>query len=80
MFKASVHSVERYANVNKFTCLKSKLSGDALQAIPGYQLSKDNYLVAVDVSKKRFRNKQLGTDAYYHHLPPATNQLSSLCQ
>ena len=57
MFKASVHSVERYANVNKFTYLKSKLSGDALQAIPGYQLSKDNYLVTVDVSKKRFRNK-----------------------
>ena len=83
MFEASVHRVERYANVDKFTCLKSKLSGDALQAIAGYQLSNKNYPVVVDVLKKRFGDKQLVIDAYYHnlsHLPPATNQVSSLRQ
>ncbi|XP_065908838.1 uncharacterized protein [Dysidea avara] len=83
MFEASVHRVERYANVDKFTCLKSKLSGDALQAIAGYQLSNENYPVVVDVLKKRFGDKQLVIDAYYHnlsHLPPATNQVSSLRQ
>ena len=54
MLEASVHSVERYAYVDKFTCLKSKLSGDPLQAIAGYQLSNDNYPVVVDVLKKRY--------------------------
>ena len=83
MFEASVHRVEKYANVDKFTSLKSKLTGDALQAIAGYQLSNDNYPVVVDVPKKRFGNKQLVIDAYYHtlsHLPPATNHVSSLRQ
>ena len=35
MFEASVHRVEKYANFDKFTCLKSKLTGDTLQAIAG---------------------------------------------
>ena len=83
MFEASVHREERYADIDKFICLKSKLTGDALEAVAGYQLSKENYPVVVDVLKKRFGNKQLVIDAYYHnlsHLPPATNQVSSLRQ
>ena len=83
MFEASVHGETRYANIDKFICLKSKLTGDALKAVAGYQLSNENYSVVVDVLKKRFGNKQLVIDAYYHnlsHLPPATNQVSSLRQ
>ena len=83
MFEASVHNEPRYANIDKFICLKSKLTGDALEAVAGYQLSNENYRVVVDVLKKRFGNKQLVIDAYYHnlsHLPPATNQVSSLRQ
>ena len=63
--------------INIRTCLKSKLTGDALQAIAGYQLSNDNYpVVVVDVLKNRYGNKQLVVDTYYHklsQLPPATN-------
>ncbi|XP_065899645.1 uncharacterized protein [Dysidea avara] len=83
MFEASVHKEKRYANIDKFTYLKSKLSGDALEAIGGYQLSNENYLVVIDVLKKRFGNKQVVIDAYYHnlsHLPVATNHVSSLRQ
>ena len=32
MFNAAIHSNEKYANIDEFNCLKSKLSGDALQA------------------------------------------------
>ena len=83
MFNAAIHSNEKYANIDKFNCLKSKLSGDALQAISGYQLSNENYPVVVDVLKHRFGNKQLIIDAHYHnlsHLSPATNQVNSLRQ
>jgi len=83
MFKASVHKDKRYADIDKFMYLKSKLSGDALEAIAGYQLSNDNYKIVVDVLKKRFGNKQVVIDSYYHnlsHLPMATNQASSLHQ
>ena len=51
--------------------------------VAGYQLSNENYKVVVEISKKRFGNKQFVIDAYYHnlsHLPPATNQVSSLHQ
>ena len=49
MFNASVHSNDKYANIDKLNCLKSRLSGDALQAISGYQLYNENYPVVVDV-------------------------------
>ena len=83
MFEASVHKEKRYASIDKFTYLKSKLSGDALEAIAGYQLLNENYQIVVDVLKKRFGNKQVIIDSYYHnlsHLPVATNQASSLRQ
>jgi len=35
MFEASVHKDKRYADIDKFTYLKSKLSGDALEEIAG---------------------------------------------
>ena len=41
-FEASVHKEKRYAEIDKFICLKSKLTGDALEAVAGYQLSNEN--------------------------------------
>ena len=53
--------------------LKSKLTGDALEAVAGYQLSNENYRVVVDVLKKIFGNKKLVIDAYYSiYLLPLT--------
>ena len=81
-FEASVHQAS-YAPVDKLNYLKSKLQGEALAAISGYQLSNENYAVVVDVLKKRFGNQQLIIDAHYRHLshiPPASNQVSKLRQ
>ena len=64
--------------------MKSKLRGEALEAISGYQLSNDNYVVVVvEVLKRRFRNQQLIIDAHYRnlsHVPPATNHVPKLRQ
>ena len=70
-----------YAPVNKFNYHKSKLKGEALEAISGYQLSNDNYQIVVDVLKRRFERSQLIFDAHYHslsHLPPAKNNVVEL--
>ena len=63
--------------------LKTKLTGEALDAIAGYQLSNDNYKLVVDVLKKRFGNTQSIIDAHYRslsHLPVATNHVGKLRQ
>ena len=81
-FEASVHNA-KYAAVDKLNYLKSRLKGEALEAISGYQLSNENYTVVVDMLKKRFGNQQLIIDAHYRSLsniPPATNQVSKLRQ
>jgi len=45
-FDASVHQT-KYAPVDKFNYLKSKLEGEVLEAIFGHQLSNENYVVAI---------------------------------
>ena len=65
----------------KFNYLKSKLTGEELEAISGYQLSNDNYKVVIDVLK-RFGNQQLIINTHYcsfSHLPPATNHIGKFC-
>jgi len=81
-FEASIHNAS-YPPIDKFNYLRSKLKGEAMSAISGYQLSNSNYTVVVDVLKRRFGNPQVIIDAHYRslsHLPAAVNQTSSLRQ
>ena len=81
-FEASIHKGS-YSPIDKFNYLKSKLKGEALSAISGYQLSNSNYEVVVEVLKRRFGKPQLIIDAHYRslsHLPAAINQTGSLRQ
>ena len=55
-FEASIHQAS-YAPVDKLNYLKSKLKGEALEAISGYQLFNENYAVVVEVLKRRFGNQ-----------------------
>ena len=50
-FDASIHKTN-YAPIDKFSYLKSKLEGEALEAISGYQLSNENYTVVIDLPNK----------------------------
>jgi len=77
VFEASVDK----APVDKFNYLKSKLRGEALEAISGYQLSNDNYKVVVDVLKRRFGRPQLIVDTHnlsFLCLPPVKNNFAQL--
>ena len=81
-FEASIDKAH-YSPIDKLNYLKSKLKGEALSAISGYQLSNNNYSVVVDVLKHRFGNPQLIIDAHYcnlSHLLIATNRTGSLRQ
>ena len=49
-FEASIDKA-KYAPIDKLNYLKSKLNGEALEAIYGYQLSNENYVAVVEVLK-----------------------------
>ena len=81
-FEAAVHNAN-YSPVDKLNYLKSKLAGEALEAVSGYQLSNSNYDVVIDVLKTRFGNRQMIIDAHYRnlaHLPAATHHTGRLRQ
>ena len=65
IFKATIHRAE-YAAVDKLNFLRSKLTGEALKAVTGYQLLNENYPIVIDVLKRRFGKRQLIIDAHYH--------------
>ena len=52
-FEAAIHNTD-YSPVDKLNYLKSRLTGEALDAFSGYQLSNSNYNVVIDVLKNRF--------------------------
>ncbi|CAC5412912.1 unnamed protein product [Mytilus coruscus] len=57
-FEVTVHKNTKLSNVEKISYLKSKLHGTAQSAIPGLQLSNENYDVAIDILKDRFGDIQ----------------------
>ena len=48
--------------------LKSKLTGEALEAVAGYQLTNKNNPIVIYVLKNKVGNKQLIIDALYSSL------------
>ena len=58
-FVASVDSHKKLSNVQKFTHLRSCLSGRALKCIEGYSVTNDNYSKAFQDLQNRFGRKRL---------------------
>ena len=58
-FIASVDSHRKLSNVQKFTHLRSCLSGRAFKCIEGYSVTNDNYSKAFQDLKNRFGRKRL---------------------
>ena len=52
-FDAAVNIKEDLTNIEKFTYLRSFLSGKALQSIDGFPLSTENYVEVLNVLKER---------------------------
>lgn len=56
-FKINIDS-KPFDDVQKFTYLISYLKGKALEAIEGLSINSSNYIIAIDILKERFGNKQ----------------------
>ena len=69
--------------VDTLNYFRSKLTGEAPDAVAGYQLSNENYPIVINVLKQKFGNTQLIIDAHYcslSHLLLASNQVGKLRQ
>lgn len=58
-YKAIVHEDERYPAAQKFYCLRSALSGPALDVVKGIPITENNYGVALENLKQRYDNQSL---------------------
>jgi hypothetical protein len=54
VFEVEVHQKTKYSNATKFNFLNSRLSGEAKALLLGLVPTNDNYIVAIDLLKKRF--------------------------
>ncbi|XP_068756894.1 uncharacterized protein [Montipora capricornis] len=58
-FEAAVHNNVDLPNVQKFTYLRSVLTGNALKAMDGYEVTGANYEAAVECLKHRYGRKRM---------------------
>ena len=58
-YESAIHLNSTLLNVDKFNYLRSLLEKSAYEAIAGLTLSSANYIEAIEILKKRFRNKQM---------------------
>ncbi|XP_058827620.1 uncharacterized protein LOC131687546 [Topomyia yanbarensis] len=63
-FRSLIHNNRQLDDVDKFTYLRSSVTGDAFQEIDSVELSADNYEVAWRILEKRFENKKLIVKAH----------------
>lgn len=80
-FECTIHNNSRLSNIEKFSYLMSKLSGEAARVVSGLALSHENYNIAIASLKERFGNKQEVVDLHYSqiiNLQVASNNTCSL--
>ncbi|XP_070571139.1 uncharacterized protein [Ptychodera flava] len=80
-FECTIHQNSHLSRIEKFNYLRSKLHGDALNAISGMTPSNENYDVAVRLLCERFGDNQTVINAHYSKLISLTvsaNQAGSL--
>jgi len=58
-FQAAVHNNDDLPNVQKFTYLRSVLTGNALQFVEGFEVTVTNYQPAVEGLKHRYGRKRV---------------------
>lgn len=63
-FRSLIHNNPQLTEMDKFTYLRSSLSGEALQEINSVEMSDVNYVVAWTMLEKRYENKKLIVKAH----------------
>ena len=67
-YETTIHDNERLRKTDKFSYLKSFLTGTATSAVAGLALSNINYDTAIDLLKNRFGRKDLVINAHMNKL------------
>ena len=57
-FESTVHQNSNLTNVERFSYLKSQLTGEAARTIDGFALTHTNYAWAIDLLRERYGQKQ----------------------
>ena len=83
-YNSAIHSNSSLTDIDKFNYLRSLLDKTAYNAIAGLALSSDNYLHAIELLSKRFRNKQVIISKHMDillHMDPISSDchLKELC-
>ncbi|XP_055603757.1 uncharacterized protein LOC129751989 [Uranotaenia lowii] len=63
-FRSLIHLNDQLSTMDKFTYLRSSLTGDAFQEIASVDVTAANYSVAWDLLQKRYENKKLIVKAH----------------
>lgn len=67
-YETAIHSNTALCKREKFTYLKTYLTGTATKAVAGLTLTDNNYDAAVDLLQSRFRRKDLFVNAHMSKL------------
>ncbi|XP_070550259.1 uncharacterized protein [Ptychodera flava] len=80
-FESAIHKNPKLSAIEKFNYLRSKLSGDAIEAIAGMALINENYEIAIKLLQERFGDEQTVINTHYNkimNLTAAANETNSL--
>ncbi|KAG1663588.1 THAP domain-containing protein 1 [Nymphon striatum] len=81
IFAVTIHQNSRLSDIEKFTYLKSKLTGNVNEVIAGLSLTGANYSAAVTLLCERYGDNNKIIKAHYSQLldiPPASNNTKKL--
>ena len=67
-FQTTIHNNHSLDDVDKLKYLRGQLRNEAREVIAGLEVTSVSYIVAVDLLKERYSNKQLNIDAHYARL------------
>nr|XP_022295087.1 uncharacterized protein LOC111105210 [Crassostrea virginica] len=80
-FDATINKNSKLSRIEKFNYLRSKLTGEAKEAISGLELSNENYDVALAIIQQRFGDAQSVINKHYMELiniQPVNNDTGNL--
>lgn len=82
-FKAMIHNEDSYPPSQKFSCLRSALTGAALNIINAVPMTENNYAVAIKRLKQRYENRSMVIQSHIRGIldcPKVDSALSSELQ
>ena len=67
-YNCAIHDNDSISDVQKMTYLKNLVEGTAAETIAGLKISKENYLISLNLLKERYSNKHLQVTTHMNKL------------